>query len=92
MAEHVERKWKPAEEIEIVTHISCDICGATVGGEGRFDVNDVTIERETGEEYPDCAVDKKSVYYDVCGKCFDEKVAPFLVGIGVKPREKDRSW
>ena len=91
MTEHVEKKWRPAEEQTIVTHVSCDICGAKVGGKTRFDVDVVRVQRETGDEYPEGAR-KKRVDYDVCGKCFDEKVAPFLVGLGVKPRESDRSW
>ena len=94
----MQRKAKrtiPAREEEYVAEILCDICGTSkeggVWGDNwarGYDINEVNISRRTGSQWPEGGNGEK-IEFDICPRCMDEKVIPFLESIGAKPRKQD---
>lgn len=74
--------------------ITCDLCGKVhpkeftrrdgygVGGVDwntkNYDMDRVRIEREKGSYYPEDCGDRLETSYQVCGECFDAKIAPLF--------------
>jgi len=71
-------------EREVVLKTACDICGKDIYDclpEKRrnwYDVCDVTISRDEGENFGNDGMNTELCEYDVCVKCFNEKLAPFI--------------
>lgn len=88
---HTKTVEVPATTREIVSYVTCDLCGEKIEGRDTYDVNEVEIRYKTGRNYPEGGSgDETSV--DMCGKCFEEKLVPWLRSQGVEPRTEDWSW
>ena len=71
--EHIEGKLEK---------ITCDLCGVEIrDASGRVD--EVNLGRRIGWAYPEGGSGKK-IEIDMCPKCFDEKLLPWLKSQGVK--------
>jgi hypothetical protein len=87
---HLKIVIVPAKEEQYLDYISCDLCGERVDSQG-YNAEEVTIKHRTGCNYPEAGSgDETSV--DLCGKCFDEKLIPWLESLGVKPTTEEWSW
>jgi|CXWL01.1.fsa_nt_gi hypothetical protein len=89
MSEIKETRVIPASDREEVVGHKCDLCGAREGCLGwskeRFEQDETTIERRYGDCYPEySSIETTTV--DICGKCFDEKLIPWLKSQGAVPR------
>jgi hypothetical protein len=66
---------------------TCDICGCEIkthDGGMPMKVNQVTIEHEDYKSWPDDVTGKGTLAPDICGKCFEDKILPFLRSIGLR--------
>jgi len=80
----------PATTRESVDFVTCDICGALVE-EKQYDVNEIEVRHKSGYSCPGGAsLEETSV--DLCGKCFDEKLVPWLRSQGAEPRTEKWEW
>lgn len=81
---------------QVLTHRTCDICGKK-SHDGRnwskdyYGVEEVTLLRKTGESYPDCGT-TKDWSFDLCPKCWDDKLVPWMKAQGATPTEEDTGW
>jgi hypothetical protein len=81
----------PATTREIVDHVSCDLCGTTITENYNYAVNEVEVRHKTGTSYPEGGSSEETSV-DMCGKCFDEKLVPWLRSQGAEPRSEDWDW
>lgn len=85
---HMKTVQIPACEELVIDKVTCDLCGSEVDARG-YNVDEVEILHRTGKDYPgDSGGEETSV--DMCGKCFDEKLVPWLKSQGAEPRKE--SW
>lgn len=80
----------PASEKEIVDRVTCDLCGEEISPE-KYSAESVDVKHRTGSNYPEGG-NGLEVSVDMCGKCFDEKLVPWLRSQGVEPRTSDWEW
>jgi RNA polymerase subunit RPABC4/transcription elongation factor Spt4 len=86
-----EKKIIPQKEIEVVSGISCDLCGKEGFQEGwqeSYYVIDepeisVSVRQKEGRNYPDGGWFEE-VNIDICPQCFKNTLIPFLKEKGVK--------
>ena len=91
-----EKKIIPQKEIELVSGISCDLCGKEGFQENweksYYSVDEtevsVTIRQKEGRSYPDGGWHTE-VDIDICPECFKNTLIPFLKEKGVKIEEKE---
>lgn len=80
----------PAYEKVQVVKVTCDLCGQVIQQKG-YDVDEVTVSRRTGYSCPEShSVTELTV--DLCGKCFDTKLRPWLVSQGAVACEEEHEW
>lgn len=69
-------------EKNILDYIECDICHKEFHGDnwgnGLYDWQETKIEMTIGKEYPDSCYVDKVVTFDICPKCFRNKLIPFI--------------
>jgi hypothetical protein len=92
----------PEKIDKVFSKASCDICGK-VSEKNDYDGIDwktpieyfehtfVTISKEEKTSYPEGG-DSETSYFEICDKCFDNKVRPFLESLGAKMYTKERDW
>ena len=89
---------RPAKEEKYIAEVLCDICGAknprqrwdlTDWGDDCYDLDEVEIRCRTGSSYPDGGFGEET-FFDICPKCFKEKVLPALKALGASPQ--NREW
>lgn len=73
----------PSKTIERVLFVTCDICNDKIEN-NSFDIDEVTIKHKTGYLYPEGGQGEYKKI-DMCGKCFNQKLLPFLESIGATP-------
>jgi len=86
-------KRKETREVEDYKY-TCDKCGKPCGRDeevGSYDVSDVTIEYETGTNFPGSRNTCTTVI-DCCSACFKAHVLPALKNIGFTPRTEETDW
>ena len=97
-----EIKAVPEHVLTKHTSTKCDLCSAvskhvTDSFEGendwseRYDVEDVTVSRKHGVNYPDCG-STTTVWFDICPKCFQERLVPWFAEHGVEPQTHEIDW
>ena len=87
---HMKTIQVPATTRQIEDRVTCDLCGEEIK-QDRFSAEEVEVRHKTGSNYPEGDNgDVTSV--DMCGKCFDTKLVPWLRSIGVEPTTRDWDW
>ena len=71
----VQRHYKE----DIVDFTTCDMCKKIIPYPSTYDVDEVRVSHEFGAQYPD-PQDRytTTVSIDLCGKCFDGRLIPWL--------------
>jgi len=87
---HMKKVDVPATTRDAVDFVTCDLCGAKIE-EGRNDVNEIEVRHKTGSSFPEGGIGEETSV-DMCGKCFDEKLVPWLRSQGAEPRTEDWDW
>jgi len=87
---HMKTVVVPERTSTFVDFVTCDLCGEKVIKKG-YDVDEVEIRHKVGYIYPDGgSVTEASV--DMCGKCFDERLVPWLRSKGAEPHSNEWDW
>lgn len=80
---------------KVVDSISCDICGEVHPHDhwkkDAFEVLETEVSITTGVQYPEGG-DRHIVSFDICPKCFNEKLIPFLESLGAKPSTDEKDY
>lgn len=88
---HMKTIEVPATTREIVDFVTCDICGEKINRSDGYEVNEIEVRHKTGTSYPECGSGEETSV-DMCGKCFDEKLVPWLRSQGAEPRTEEWDW
>jgi hypothetical protein len=98
MSRKYEKKTVPAAERTYtdLVKVTCDICGAENEdknwAKGAYDFNAVKIRRIKGSNYGSDGGDSEEEFFDICPKCWDDKIKPALALMGAEPSKKERTW
>lgn len=71
-----------------ISETYCDLCGETIKVHA-YSTDDVIVSKEIGFHYPDSGY-QTIIEYDVCLKCFDDKIVPIFGN--AKPTITERDW
>lgn len=90
---HIKTVEVPATEIPATTRqwvdfVTCDLCGARLIAVGSYIVDEVEVRHRTGTRFPEGGGGEETSV-DMCGRCFDEKLVPWLRSKGAEPRIED---
>jgi len=77
MTQIIETIDVPADTRDVVKSTNCDICGNEITEPRMYDVDEITVERQTGTSYPS---DNWNEYerFDVCTGCWKSVVKPIF--------------
>ena len=73
-----------------IVRVTCDLCGNDIKS-NRHDAEEVSIKHRTGNNCPEGGSGNETSV-DMCGKCFDEKLIPWLMDQGAKPCIEEWDW
>lgn len=83
----------PSSFKRVLDRTTCDICQSEIGLDHVGIGTDTIVKHSTVNDYgPDCGGDGKDTTLDICSKCFTEKLVPWAVAQGVKPRIESYDW
>lgn len=93
---HYEDRVIPERIDRVCKNVTCDLCGATSKSydwtSGVYEVNEtdvnVVIKHKSGESYPSGGWGTTSEI-DMCPKCFQEKLIPWVKSQGGNVREEE---
>jgi len=88
--QHKKTVEAPATTREVVDFTTCDICGDRIR-EGTYEVSEIEVRHKTGTNYPEGGSGEETEF-DICGKCFDEKLVPWLSSQNAEPRKTEWDW
>ena len=87
---HMKTVQIPATTKQVEYKVTCDLCGEEIKNEA-FSAEEVEVRHKTGLSYPEGGSgDETSV--DMCGKCFDTKLVPWLRSLDVEPMTREWDW
>ena len=96
---HYIEKIVPEKTEEVLSDITCDLCGKS-GGRDGWDSSiwsvsetevEVTVKHKNGTEFPEGG-DGKLYAVDMCPTCFKEKLIPCLKSLGCEVKFEDWGW
>jgi len=79
------------EEKQFIS-LTCDLCGKEIKANGIFDMSKTSVVIEEGVSYPEGGGNCERTEFDVCVKCFKNKVMPWFINRGAQPRVKEIDW
>lgn len=85
-----EKIVKEIVERTVTEKTTCDMCGDEIRPEA-YSAEEVQVRHRTGDSYPEGGYGTE-VKPDICGKCFDGKLVPWLKSQGVEIKEEEWSW
>lgn len=87
----------PATKQEYISHIKCDLCGEEQKYDYRgwdanmYEYTEVKVQLSECSNFPEGG-SKESLVYDICPKCFKEKLMAWFEEQGVRPAEEYLDW
>ena len=85
----------PAKTEEREVAVICDSCSKEStqreGWAGGYNIDEITISRNTGSSYPEGGSGEKFVV-DLCPDCFKDKLLPALNALGIYGRTDEWDW
>lgn len=82
---------QPEYEKQVHDKTICDLCKHVILDGARFDVAEVEVSCKTGVSYPDGGSGAQ-VEFDICTKCFNDKLVPWLESCGAKAQYSTWEW
>ncbi len=73
----------PEKTVTEIDYATCDICQNKIMEEYNYSVNEVEVCYKSGAVFHDGGYGDE-VEVDMCGKCFEEKLVPWVEGFGGK--------
>ncbi len=96
MSRVFKKHIRPEKEVDILDYIECDYCkrktysdtvDSAANWASGYEFDQIILRKEEGERYPEgggCRTEE----WDICPKCFEEKVRPILP----PSRKHERDW
>lgn len=73
---HMKTVQVPAQEKQVIDKVTCDLCNVEIK-RSQYSAEGVEVKHRTGNSYPEGGSGQE-IAVDLCGKCFDEKLIPWL--------------
>lgn len=86
-----EEVTQPAKTYTQLKSVNCDLCGRETREVGdRYDnkIEETTVEMKVGESWPEGS-NYTQTSFDICVRCFAEKLVPWFKEQGAAPRTED---
>jgi hypothetical protein len=77
----------PETTRDVEVSVACDICNGVIGLD-FYKVDEIEVRHKTGYSYPDGGSGEE-ITFDLCGRCFDKKLIPWLRSQGAAPQIKE---
>lgn len=84
---HMKTTQVPAREKLVLDKVTCDLCGDVIDVK-LPKVDEVVVRHRVGKYYPPGGCGEETSV-DMCCKCFEEKLVPWLRSQGAEPRIDD---
>lgn len=84
---HKENVEIPATTEIRTTYVTCDFCSKKIEYLA-YKTDEVTIRHKEGDSYPEIG-GGAARFVDMCGKCFNEKLVPWIQSQGVEVQKED---
>lgn len=78
----------PAWTREVVEKTICDLCKQPIGRPRGYEVDEIRINRKTGNSYPEAGWGENA-RIDMCGSCWETKFIPWLQTMAASPDVTD---
>jgi len=108
MRKYKKEKQTKTVDVTVMEFVKCDFCGeevpcpdANTGGiwsnevdwstRGGFEICETEISFSEGESYPEGG-SKTTLSFDICPKCFEEKLIPWAKSQGAEVTEVESDW
>jgi hypothetical protein len=85
---HMKTVVIPEKTNQVVDYITCDLCKEKIPKKQSYMVDKVEVSHRVGEHYPEGGYGTDTSV-DMCGKCFDEKLIPWLRSQNAEPRTEE---
>lgn len=85
---HMKEMHVPAETKVVLDYVSCDLCGERIKEPGSYEVDEVNTSHRVGTSYPEGGSGATTTF-DLCARCFTEKLVPWAAELGAYPRVTD---
>lgn len=89
-AHTIPAKFVPEEKRKKHIGTFCDICKEKIVIYG-YDADETEIRMKEGNNFPEGGMGTETTY-DVCIKCFKEKLMPFFEKCGARPTIREWDW
>lgn len=70
---------------------TCDMCEANLASGEMYKVDEAKVQYKTGDSFPEGG-SGELVHIDICGKCFTNKLIPWIKSQGVEPTVEYWEW
>lgn len=87
---HIKSINVPASSMDVVEKVTCDLCADEIESK-QFITDEAVVSHRKGTSAPEGG-DIEETSVDICSKCFQEKLVPWLVSQGATPRTTEESW
>ena len=77
---HYKQQDVPATTTKVLDRTTCDLCGDDITNHPH-NIDEVEITRREGSHYPGTG-SGETTRVDMCGQCFEGKLAPWLISQG----------
>lgn len=84
----------PATTRKVCALITCDICKETTKTNWQnehYDATETEIRLKTGNNYPEGGSGEETTI-DICPRCFQEKLIPWVQSHGGEPTTREWDW
>lgn len=90
--QHKETITIPARAEARVVKTTCDLCRSELERAGRFETRETRIEMRRGANYGPEGGNTTTTTFDICCKCFNERLVFWFGANGVQPRVEETDW
>lgn len=88
---HIKKIEVPATTREVFDFVTCDLCKEKITLASSYDATEIEVRHKSGTNFPDGgSTTEKS--FDLCRKCFDNKLIPWLRSQGAEPLIEKHDW
>lgn len=95
MARVTKMKDVPAEKVEVLDHVKCELCENTCTNDNwsplQYEVTEPEVSLRIGKHYPEGGHAITTIL-DICPDCFQKKLIPWFQSLGGQVRQRDSDY
>lgn len=87
---HYKTVQVPATTKQVEDYVTCDFCEAKLE-QTTFEIHEAKVSLRHGSNFPEGS-EGVETSYDICPKCFEEKLVPWARSQGIEPQVEEWEW